>query len=88
MTEDDDIMIINKSGVTIRLAVKDIKKSARNTQGVKLIDIQKRNDVISSVCVVEHSDQPEETDPDNNAEQTIPEQTANEQSATEQPADE
>ena len=88
VTEDDDIMIINKSGVTIRLAVRDIKKSARNTQGVKLIDIQKRNDVISSVCVVEHSDQPEETDPDNNAEQTIPEQTANEQSATEQPANE
>ena len=88
VTEDDDIMIINKSGVTIRLAVKDIKKSARNTQGVKLIDIQKRYDVISSVCVVEHSDQPEETDPDNNAEQTIPEQTANEQSATEQPANE
>ena len=57
--EDEDIMIINKSGVTIRLAVKDIKKSSRNTQGVKLIDIQKRNDVISSVCVVEHSDDPE-----------------------------
>ncbi len=58
--EDEDIMIINKSGVTIRLAVKDIKKSSRNTQGVKLIDIQKRNDVISSVCVVEHSEEPEE----------------------------
>ena len=58
--EDEDIMIINKSGVTIRLAVQDIKKSSRNTQGVKLIDIQKRNDVISSVCVVEHSEEPEE----------------------------
>lgn len=57
--EDEDIMIINKSGVTIRLAVADIKKSSRNTQGVKLIDIQKRNDVISSVCVVEHSEEPE-----------------------------
>lgn len=56
--EDEDIMIINKSGVTIRLAVTDIKKSSRNTQGVKLIDIQKRNDVISSVCVVEHTDEP------------------------------
>jgi DNA gyrase subunit A len=53
-------MIINKSGVTIRLAVSDIKKSSRNTQGVKLIDIQKRNDVISSVCVVEHSEEPDE----------------------------
>ena len=72
VTEDDDIMIINKSGVTIRLAVKDIKKSARNTQGVKLIDIQKRNDVISSVCVVEHSDnsdEAEETAETANAEQ-------------------
>ncbi len=58
--EDEDIMIINKSGVTIRLAVSDIKKSSRNTQGVKLIDIQKRNDVISSVCVVEHSEEPED----------------------------
>ena len=62
--EDEDIMIINKSGVTIRLAVQDIKKSARNTQGVKLIDIQKRNDVISSVCVVEHSEDPDEETPD------------------------
>ena len=60
VTEDEDIMIINKSGVTIRLAVSDIKKSSRNTQGVKLIDIQKRNDVISSVCVVEHSEEPDE----------------------------
>lgn len=59
--EDEDIMIINKSGVTIRLEVKDIKKSSRNTQGVKLIDIQKRNDVISSVCVVEHSEAPEDS---------------------------
>ncbi|MDE5739531.1 MAG: DNA gyrase subunit A [Bacteroidaceae bacterium] len=62
--EDEDIMIINKSGVTIRLAVADIKKSSRNTQGVKLIDIQKRNDVISSVCVVEHSDESEDQNED------------------------
>ncbi|MBQ6964810.1 MAG: DNA gyrase subunit A [Bacteroidaceae bacterium] len=76
--EDEDIMIINKSGVTIRLAVRDIKQSSRNTQGVKLIDIQKRNDVISSVCVVEHTEEPEElldenadgTNPDNAPETT------------------
>lgn len=60
VTEDRDIMIINKSGITIRLAVTDIKLSGRNTQGVKLIDIKKRNDVISSVCVVEHYEEPEE----------------------------
>lgn len=62
VTEENDIMIINKSGVTIRLAVTDIKQSGRNTQGVKLIDIARRNDVISSVCVVEHEDEPEEVE--------------------------
>lgn len=62
VTEADDIMIINKSGVTIRLAVTSITKSSRNSQGVKLIDIKKRNDVISSVCVVEHEDEPEEVE--------------------------
>lgn len=72
--EDEDIMIINKSGVTIRLAVADIKKSSRNTQGVKLIDIQKRNDVISSVCVVEHADESE----DQNDERTETPETNNE----------
>ena len=56
---DQDIMIINKSGITIRIAVADIKQSGRLTQGVKIIDIQKRNDVISSVCVVEHEDEEE-----------------------------
>ncbi len=60
VTLENDIMIINKSGVTIRLAVDDIKKSGRLTQGVKLIDISKRNDVISSVCVVDHVEEPEE----------------------------
>jgi DNA gyrase subunit A len=62
VTLENDIMIINKSGVTIRLAVDDIKKSGRLTQGVKLIDIAKRNDVISSVCVVEHVDPTEEAE--------------------------
>ena len=47
-------MIINKSGVTIRLALKDIKIQGRNTQGVSLINLKKRNDVISSVCKVAH----------------------------------
>ena len=60
VTLDQDIMIINKSGITIRIAVADIKQSGRLTQGVKIIDIQKRNDVISSVCVVEHEEEEEE----------------------------
>ena len=76
--EDEDIMIINKSGVTIRLAVADIKKSSRNTQGVKLIDIQKRNDVISSVCVVEHYEEAEDISEENAETPETPETNNNE----------
>ncbi len=57
VTDDDDLMIINKSGVTIRLALSTIKTQGRNTQGVKLIDLAKRNDVISSVCCVAHEEE-------------------------------
>ena len=45
-------MIINKSGTAIRTAIADIRIMGRATQGVKLIDIMKRNDEISSVCSV------------------------------------
>ena len=78
-------MIINKSGITIRLAVMDIQKSGRNTQGVQLIDIKRRNDVISSVCVVEHSDHPDEDEQDINTEQLDAEQPDAEQPDAEQP---
>ena len=56
VTDDDDLMIINKSGITIRLALKSVKVQGRNTQGVSLINLKKRNDVIASVCKVEHED--------------------------------
>ncbi len=59
VTDDDDLMIINKSGVAIRLALKDIRVQGRNTQGVSLINLKKRNDVISSVCKVPHSEEEE-----------------------------
>ncbi len=52
VTDDDDLMIINKSGITIRLRLADFRIQGRATQGVKLIDLKKRNDVISSVCKV------------------------------------
>lgn len=45
-------MIINKSGITIRLRVADVRVMGRATQGVKLINLEKRNDSISSVCEV------------------------------------
>ena len=60
VTDDDDLMIINKSGITIRLALSEVRIQGRNTQGVKFIDLKKRNDVISSVCKVDHEDETEE----------------------------
>ena len=52
VTDDNDLMIINKSGITLRLKVKDIRIMGRATQGVRLINLEKRNDHISSVCKV------------------------------------
>ncbi len=59
VTDDDDLMIINKSGVAIRLALGEIRVLGRNTQGVSLINLKKRNDVISSVCKVPHVEEEE-----------------------------
>ncbi|MBR6287405.1 MAG: DNA gyrase subunit A, partial [Bacteroidaceae bacterium] len=53
VTDDYDLMIINKSGVTIRLRMSEVRVMGRATQGVKLIELAKRNDEISSVCKVE-----------------------------------
>jgi len=52
VTEDNDLMIINKSGITIRTKVSDITVIGRATQGVRLINLEKRNDEIASVCKV------------------------------------
>lgn len=52
VTDDNDLMIINKSGITIRLRVADVRIMGRATQGVRLIDLEKRNDHIGSVCKV------------------------------------
>ena len=60
VTDEDELMIINKSGVAIRLAISTIREQGRNTQGVSLINIKKRNDVISSVCKVAHVEESEE----------------------------
>ena len=50
--DEQDLMIINKSGITIRLKLSEVRVMGRNTQGVKLINLGKRNDSISSVCQV------------------------------------
>jgi len=52
VTDDNDLMIINKSGITIRLNVSDVNVIGRATQGVRLINLEKRNDEIASVCKV------------------------------------
>ena len=54
VNDDHDLMIINKSGITIRLHMAQIRVMGRATQGVKLIDLQKRNDQIAFVCRVDH----------------------------------
>lgn len=58
VNDSNDLMIINESGVTLRLPVADIRVMGRATQGVKLIDLSKRGDTIASVCKVDS--QPEE----------------------------
>lgn len=50
-----DLVIINKSGITLRLNLADIRVMGRATQGVRLINLEKRNDEIASVCVVDSS---------------------------------
>ena len=63
VTDDNDLMIINKSGVVIRLKVADVRIQGRATQGVRLINLGKRNDQISSVCkVTTEAEEPEVQD--------------------------
>ena len=65
VNDDNDLMIINKSGVVIRVHVSDIRIMGRATQGVRIINLEKRNDTIASVCCVE-------ADPDEETEQIAP----------------
>ncbi|MBR6417214.1 MAG: DNA gyrase subunit A, partial [Bacteroidales bacterium] len=56
VTDDNDLMIINKSGIVIRMAVAEVRVMGRATQGVRLINLAKKNDVIASVCKVMSSE--------------------------------
>ena len=56
VTDDNDLMIINKSGIVIRMAVSEVRVMGRATQGVRLINLTKKNDVIASVCKVMSSE--------------------------------
>ena len=58
VTDDDDLMIINKSGITIRVSVSDIRVAGRATQGVKVISLRE-GDSIAAVCSVERREEDE-----------------------------
>ena len=86
VTEEQDLMIINKSGITIRLRISDVNVQGRATQGTRLIDLKKRNDVISSVCLVPAEEEEEEVPEANTAEapETIIEENTTEPNVPEQ----
>lgn len=57
VNDTKDLVIINKSGITLRMNVADIRVMGRATQGVKLINLEKRNDEIASVCIVQSNEE-------------------------------
>ena len=52
LSDENDLVIINKSGITLRMKVADVRVMGRATQGVRIINLEKRNDEIASVCKV------------------------------------
>ena len=75
VTDEDDLMIINKSGIAIRMAVEDLRVMGRATQGVKLINL-KGNDSIAAVAKVMKEDEEEEAE-DLSSEASTSEETSN-----------
>ncbi len=64
VTDENDLMIINRSGITLRVRMADIRVMGRNTQGLRIINLDKRGDEIASVCCVD-------TDPEEEAVEAI-----------------
>jgi DNA gyrase subunit A len=62
VTDEQDLMLITKSGTAIRMAMDTIRVMGRATQGVKLIELQKRNDTLMFGCVVPKEEQEEVTE--------------------------
>ena len=61
VNDENDLVIINKSGITLRMKVADIRVQGRATQGVRVINLEKRNDNIASVCCVDSAEEIEDT---------------------------
>ena len=70
VTDENDLVIINKSGITLRMTLEDVRIMGRATQGVRLINLEKRNDEIASVCVVDKEEQIVENGENLNSEET------------------
>lgn len=85
VTDEEDLMIINKSGITIRLKLDKVPVQGRATQGVKLIELKKRNEEISSVCKVptDNEEDEEATEGATLAETATAEGTSTETATTE-----
>lgn len=83
VNDDNDLVIINKSGITLRLKLKNVRIMGRATQGVTLINLEKRNDEIASVCKVMSEEEVEEIQDAENVEVDAPE--ASEDNIPEQP---
>lgn len=83
VNDDNDLVIINKSGITLRLKLKNVRIMGRATQGVTLINLEKRNDEIASVCKVMSEEEVEEIQDAENVEVDAPE--ASEDNFPEQP---
>ena len=60
--DDNDLMIINQTGITIRISIRDFGVMGRATQGVRIINLEKRNDKIASVCKVNKEEEVEEVE--------------------------
>ena len=80
VTDEDDLMIINKSGIAIRMAVEDLRVMGRATQGVKLINL-KGNDSIAAVAKVMKEEEEEEAE-DLSSEASTSEETSNPENTT------
>jgi len=82
VTDDDDLMIINKSGIAIRIAVQDLRVMGRATQGVKLINL-KNNDAIAAVAKVMHDEDEVESDENTDIEGNVDDGTTLDNTQTE-----
>src|SRR6202000_81827 len=82
VTDNEDLMIINKSGIIIRIAISELRTMGRATQGVRVITL-KENDEIASVAKVEHDEEEEATDVEGTVECSGEESTGSETDASE-----